>query len=488
MGKKKLILITIFVVIVAVFIVVIASNNSRSEIHTHPVNEPESVSIEPESPLHKTEVPDGYVGIYTVDDFDYMRNSSSGKYILMNDIDMNNVLDWQSIDFQGMFDGNNYEVYGLHSNSGFFNEVVDANITNFILDITVNEGTHDIQDTIFNPSSADVGGLSNTIKTSDSQGAFCYIGNCTIKGNITANGNTGSIAANVYPGNTLAPIKISNVINEANISISGKGDIGGIVGRAIQQNSDSNKTNIAFEVFNYINKGNITTTSKDYYNVGGILGYGMGIIERCENYGNLSVSSNIAKDGEELDSMSFLDGTYEKLNSICGGIVAVNGYCTYRYGEIEFGSGQIGDISFCSNYGTIDSEQSEYAGGIIGYTTVSYTLSNCANYADIKGTSAGGIQGGGYTLSTLSRCWNSGNIIGSTYSGALIGEFWSNAPEPQICYYLDNGLNPVGVKAKFPKVYAIEKEAIADENRIDLGGQWTFDSNGPKIAPYIKEN
>ena len=35
---------------------------------------------------HLTEVPDGYVGIYTKSDLDAIRNNLSGNYILMNDV------------------------------------------------------------------------------------------------------------------------------------------------------------------------------------------------------------------------------------------------------------------------------------------------------------------------------------------------------------------------------------------------------------------
>lgn len=34
------------------------------------------------------EVPEGYTGVYTIDDLYAIRNNLSGKYILMNDIDL----------------------------------------------------------------------------------------------------------------------------------------------------------------------------------------------------------------------------------------------------------------------------------------------------------------------------------------------------------------------------------------------------------------
>ena len=75
--------------------------------------------ITQETTLHNETVPEGYIGIYTVEDFDYLRNSSTGQYILMNDIDMSNIDSWNGINFQGTFDGNNYEILNYHFTSGF---------------------------------------------------------------------------------------------------------------------------------------------------------------------------------------------------------------------------------------------------------------------------------------------------------------------------------------------------------------------------------
>ena len=45
----------------------------------------------------KTEVPEGYIGIYTAEDMDNIRNNLSGKYILMADIDLTPLGNWQPI-------------------------------------------------------------------------------------------------------------------------------------------------------------------------------------------------------------------------------------------------------------------------------------------------------------------------------------------------------------------------------------------------------
>ena len=44
---------------------------------------------------NQTTVPDGYIGIYTAEDLYNIRNNLSGKYILMNDIDLSVYENWE---------------------------------------------------------------------------------------------------------------------------------------------------------------------------------------------------------------------------------------------------------------------------------------------------------------------------------------------------------------------------------------------------------
>ena len=82
---------------------------------------------------HLTEVPEGYVGIYTVADLYFVRNDLTANYILMNDIDLTEATakggDWDfngngwnpigsddvygDLVFSGTFDGNGYAVKGM---------------------------------------------------------------------------------------------------------------------------------------------------------------------------------------------------------------------------------------------------------------------------------------------------------------------------------------------------------------------------------------
>lgn len=64
--------------------------------------------IVPNALLHKTEVPAGYIGIYTVEDLKNAEANADGNYILMNDLDLSSAADWDGIYINGIFDGNNY--------------------------------------------------------------------------------------------------------------------------------------------------------------------------------------------------------------------------------------------------------------------------------------------------------------------------------------------------------------------------------------------
>lgn len=83
------------------------------------------------------EVPEGYTGIYTIDDLYAVRNNLSGKYILMNDIDLSETApggDWDNGNgwkpigddssgyFEGVFDGNGYKITNMHIYGDFGNK------------------------------------------------------------------------------------------------------------------------------------------------------------------------------------------------------------------------------------------------------------------------------------------------------------------------------------------------------------------------------
>lgn len=463
-----------FYLFLSLLFVIVAFSGCTRDI-SEPIQDNADNNITEETTLHNETVPEGYIGIYTVEDLDYLRNSSTGQYILMNDIDMSNIDDWDGINFQGTFDGNNYEIQNYHFENGFFDTTTNAVISNITISANISETTYVRDDGTWTNG---VGVLANCIKTSYSESALSKITNIKIKGEIhhTCVKEFGTIAGVVQPGCKTATVIMSNIVNEAKIyDEKGCDSVGGIIGAVRQQNS-SNEYFPAFDLSNTVNKGDIYVKSEvtcyDGSIIGGILGCGYGNISSCDNYGQINVDCPIAKDNEDNDA------GYREI-FICGGIVGQTGH---------YKNGYPASINSCANYGSIISDNCEYTGGIIGYTVKSYDLSDCGNFASISGVKAGGIQGGGRYLAPLYNCINTGSINGTNQSGAIICDFFSNAPEPQNCYYLNNGVNCVGVKAAFPNVYSIEENQLADSSVINLGDSWSIDSNGIKLNSTIENS
>lgn len=464
-----------FYLFLSLLFVIVAFSGCTGDI-SEPIQDNVDNNITEETTLHNETVPEGYIGIYTVEDFDYLRNSSTGQYILMNDIDMSNIDDWDGINFQGTFDGNNYEIQNYHFENGFFDTTTNAVISNITISANISKTTYVRDDGTWTNG---VGVLANCITTSYSESALSKITNIKIKGEIhhTCGTEFGTIAGVVEPGCKTATVTMSNIVNEAKIYYDEKGcdSVGGVIGGVYQQSS-SNEYFPAFDLFNTVNKGDIYVKSEVAYNdgsiIGGILGCGYGNISSCDNYGQINVDCPIAKDNEDNDA------GYGKF-FICGGIIGQTG--PYR-------NGYPASINSCANYGSIISDNCEYTGGIIGYTVKDYDLSDCGNFASISGVKAGGIQGGGRYLAPLYNCINTGSITGTNQSGAIICDFFSNAPETQNCYYLNNGVNCVGVKAAFPNVYSIEENQLADSSVINLGDSWSIDSNGIKLKSTIENS
>ena len=84
------------------------------------------------------DVPDGYTPIRTAEDLNNIRNDLSGKYILMNDIDLSAFGEWTPIGirfspFEGVLNGNGHTIRGLQSFEALFLFIQNAKICNLCL-------------------------------------------------------------------------------------------------------------------------------------------------------------------------------------------------------------------------------------------------------------------------------------------------------------------------------------------------------------------
>lgn len=220
---------------------------------------------------HLTEVPEGYVGVYTVEDLYCVRNNLAANYILMNDIDLTEATakggDWDfygngwnpigsndiygSLVFSGTFDGNGYAVKGMR---------IEIN--------KIPSGTKDLHLGLFSY-------VSGTIK------------NLTVEGSIYASVSrnyglhAGSISA--YNSGT-----IDKCINKVSISVSNNHqsdwynlEVGGITGYNTGTISDC--INIK-DIYGYL--GSAKSDGRLY--IAGISGYNNGgKIKKCINTGNI---------------------------------------------------------------------------------------------------------------------------------------------------------------------------------------------------------
>ena len=176
----------------------------------------------------QAEVPEGWVGIYTVDDLNNIRNGLAGKYILMSNLDLNVApyntgTGWEPIGgrhvpFTGKLDGNGLTVSNLYSNNpnmdrvGLFRYLSDGATIN-------NLGLKNIDIT----GKYYVGGLAGS--TGQCSITECYVTG-SIEGILGCGGIVGSSSTGSNIERTFADISINkNQNTEALVQY-----IGGLVG------------------------------------------------------------------------------------------------------------------------------------------------------------------------------------------------------------------------------------------------------------------
>ncbi|RFU61105.1 InlB B-repeat-containing protein [Peribacillus glennii] len=373
-------------------------------------------------------VPEGFMAIYSVADLDKIRDNLSGKYILMNDIDMTAALSeggefyhggkgWEPIGdphsyFKGVLDGNGYKISGMSINTpssgetvyaGLFGYCYLAEFKNIIFEdaIIKMDMTHTSDSPEGLHKSLFIGGLAGSVQESK-------VTNCEFNGVIT----------------------FSNNNDYAYKSINTSSYVGGLIG-----NGDTS------QITDCINNGAVQGKTLSIIenpknsgddNVGGVVGYSQETtIENSHNYGDISASTKpSAGDGRAnvggINGTSYRSSILNSSNS--GDITAESNYMTYAGGIAGQISDQIGEpssISHSSNAGAILTKQTsadrENAGGIVGYLTES-SLTYSENTGPVQGTHAGGIVGDATGIeATFDNVSNKGGISGTERSGGIVG-------------------------------------------------------------------
>jgi type II secretion system protein G len=330
-------------------------------------------------PGHITEVPEGYIGIYTPEqlasigvDPDYPRD---GNYIVMKDLDLSGYENWTPIgdispQFTGTFDGNNYVISNLTINS-------DKNYIGLFGCISETSEIKKIGLENINVAGGDyVGGLVGK--------NYGTITDCYATGEVTGNENTGGLVGYNQKGS------ITNCY--ATGEVRGADNTGGLVGS------------------NYGTLTDCYTTAKVTGNkyTGGLVGDNRSIIKNCYATGKVTG------------------------NNRTGGLVGYNSTgCTiencYATGEVtgdSYTGGLVGQnysssITSCYATGSV-SGNNDRTGGLVGYNSTGCTIENCYATGEVTGDSyTGGLAG--QNNGTIENCYTTGNVNGVNRTGGLVG-------------------------------------------------------------------
>ena len=395
-------------------------------------------------------VPSGYIGIYTPQDLNNVRNDLSANYILMNDIDLASWGNWEPIGdvnnpFIGTFDGNGYLIKGLIFNisndietiyCGLFSYIYQANIKNV------------------NLMNGKISASSFPKFESDNLYTEVFIG--ALAGH--------SLQSNIE--NCFSSVDVSGK-HEARYYMRNNAYVGGLIGASTASN-----------VTNCTNAGNIYGSSQNIAYVGGIIG--------CSTRNSLAFttilsSKNIGDVYGESDSDVYSGG-------ICG-------FSEYSAIERCYNIGSI--IANC-----IYTQTSCYAGGIVGYIMTCTTAKNCYNIGNVNATAktlygqhskAGGVFAHSNTINynyvIIENCYNAGNIsavfnnngYGTVYWGAIHA---GNATIEN-CYSLESLEKGTGYNGAIMTISEMKQQASFAG--FDFGTIWAINPSINNGYPYLQD-
>ena len=274
-----------------------------------------------------------------------------------------------------------------------------------------------------------------------------------INANITGGNNTALVAG--ASGGT-----IENIV--ATGTVSGLGNVGGLVGQGY---SSASITNVTFT-------GNVTGTND---NVGGIIGYNQNSLSDATFIGlvngnsyasggagrnegiisNVTVSADIVASGSSVGGVAGWNnnGTIQGCSfsgSIAGsdqigGLIGHNGYvnseitgCSVNAEVVGnqnvgglIGYSQGGTIGLSYTSGTVKGGTN--VGGLVGNAASNVKISICFSTSDVSPAGSSGNQNqfggliGNLSSGTVENCYSRGSVTGNNKAGGLVGEASSNA-------------------------------------------------------------
>ena len=387
-----------------------------------------------------TEIPEGYIGIYTVENLLTMTENMAGNYIQMADINLTNFGEWTPLNgppnglFEGVFDGNGYKMTGF-AGVGLFTGTHPTGIIKNIrfIDVNINKPNDDVS-VIVNQYHS--GKIQNCYVSGNISGQNCSgiaignystgeISNCTVNTNITGIYSASGIAEGNYADDD-APgifncIVHGSVITTANLdaeepiaggllagNYSGKlhdcyttcvvraaGHAGGLCGQSYSDNI----------ITNCYATGNVTGAI-----VGGLIGQLAGAgADNCYAAGNVTAEGELYGASEVGGFAGSIFAPVSKCyatGNITGGINDTGGFAGFISGV---------NIDQCYAIGNVSGQGS--IGGFVGlcWDSLGEKISNCFALGDVLGSiddgsniGVGGFVGmGGYTVE---NCYSIGKV------------------------------------------------------------------------------
>jgi type II secretory pathway pseudopilin PulG len=329
-------------------------------------------------PEHLTEVPEGYIGIYTPEQLASIGNDPDypldGNYIVMADLNLSGYNNWTPIAsrnaFVGIFDGNNYTISNVKINTEDFYVGLFG---------CANEST--FEKVILENINMSCGGYSGGLVGKSEN---CEILKCSVAGDITAN--------DTYVGG-LVGHSTNTTISECsgNCDITANNSyVAGLVG------SLSNG-----EILNSYSKGTINQIDIERITYIGGLASTIDNTNMSECYSEVSISAS-------LEQSQFVGGLVAKATSNSN---ISNCYAT---GNVQ------------GNFGI---------GGLIASNETGSNISNCHATGNVVGSAAvGGLVGGNNSI--ISNCRATGSVQGNTQVGGLAG---SNSGGGTVTYSYSTG-------------------------------------------------
>ena len=380
-------------------------------------------------------VPEGYIGIYTAEDLNNIRNNLSGKYILMNDIDLSVYENWEPIgkrgsQFTGEFDGNGYLIKSLtmsgtynlekYNFCGLFGAALEAVLKNLV-----------VVDAYVSLSSSN----EQKEETDNNIGLICgYLNksemlNCFVSGTLTYEATDYSYVGSV----------VGDANNSSITRCSSYVDI---------------TVNTGFDNLNLF--------------VGGITGQTNYNIDECSNFGKIKINKTDILESEKIC-----------VGGICGSQV-VNFY----------------KITNCYNRGDLMFEPNNincFVGGINGISSI---LLNCYNSSEISIPDEFLGYCGAISANIERRSFES--YPGAPDFERIENSYYINSElNPAYCEKVaPNEMNSVTREYTFPNTLQVDKQEMKNQNTFigfDFENIWVMEENGYPVLKNqptvtIKEN